>query len=419
MIELRATSLGSQLHRRLVPNVFRLTNDGQSDSKGHLLVPSRSDYLREVRLRSVQKNYEDDSGEWVVAPNSMSYLKAGDVIAISSDGRVINSLWRGNGTTNSLLLTERCDNLCLMCSQPPRERKDDWLIAEAFDVISLMPKDAEEIGLTGGEPTIYGHRFIELLNHISRELPETAVHILSNGRRFADPAFAEQYAGVSSERTMIGIPIYGAEASLHDYVVQSKNAFDETINGVLNLAERKQSIEIRIVLHRLTAPRIVEIAEFIARNLTFVDQVAFMGLEMMGLARKNIEQLWIEPEEYAESLAEAVQLIDAHGVKALVYNHQLCLLHQDIWPFAVKSISDWKNEYDEVCSGCDVLEECGGFFHSAKYGSSDLIRPIYKDGSPKKARDPSLIRPSHDVRWQRRRIPLKVVQSSDVFESGD
>ena len=29
---------------------------------------------------------------------------------------------------NSVLLTERCDHYCLMCSQPPKERDDDWLL---------------------------------------------------------------------------------------------------------------------------------------------------------------------------------------------------------------------------------------------------------------------------------------------------
>ena len=47
-------------------------------------------------------------------------------------------------------------------------------------------------------------------------------------------------------------------------------------------------IEIRVVLHKQTAPAPAEIAEFIARNLPFVEQVALMGLEMIGFARANI-----------------------------------------------------------------------------------------------------------------------------------
>jgi len=34
---------------------------------------------------------------------------------------------------------------------------------------------------------------------------------------------------------LIGIPIYSDDPVRHDYVVQSKGAFDETIQGILNL----------------------------------------------------------------------------------------------------------------------------------------------------------------------------------------
>ena len=33
----------------------------------------------------------------------------------------------------------------------------------------------------------------------------------------------------------------------------------------------------------------------------------------------------------------------------MIYNHQLCLIDRGLWPFAVKSISDWKNEYHPEC----------------------------------------------------------------------
>ncbi len=60
----------------------------------------------------------------------------------------------------------------------------------------------------------------------------------------------------------------------------------------------------------------------------------------------------------------------------MLYNHQLCLIDRDLWPFAVKSISDWKNEYHPECLNCAVLDRCGGFFFSAKYKLSDHIKAL-------------------------------------------
>ena len=199
------------------------------------------------------------------------------------------------------------------------------------------------------------------------------MHVLSNGRRFNNPEFASAWAGLDNPRMMVGIPIYGCEPTLHDYVVQAEGAFDETVRGILNLGALGQPVEIRVVIHRQTAPHLVEIAEFIARNMPFVDQVALMGLEMIGFARANVDDVWIDPVEYADRLTEAVHLLDRRGIHTLIYNHQLCLIDEEVWPWAVKSISDWKNEYHPECDKCSVREQCGGFFFSAKYRMSSHI----------------------------------------------
>ncbi len=60
----------------------------------------------------------------------------------------------------------------------------------------------------------------------------------------------------------------------------------------------------------------------------------------------------------------------------MIYNHQLCLLNRELWPFAVRSISDWKNRAHPECLRCGVRESCGGFFFSAKYRTSEHIQAI-------------------------------------------
>jgi His-Xaa-Ser system radical SAM maturase HxsC len=176
---------------------------------------------------------------------------------------------------------------------------------------------------------------------------------------------------------MLGIPVYSSDASRHDYVVQATGAFDETIRGILNLKKLKQRVELRVVIHKQTYEGLVDLAEYIARNLLFVDQVALMGLEMMGFTRANIDSLWIDPIEYKDQLSKAVKLLHSYGLKVFVYNHQLCLVNDDIKPFYVKSISDWKNEYAAECEGCASKNECGGFFSSGiKYRYSLNIKPF-------------------------------------------
>ena len=314
-----------------------------------------------------------------VLPKSARYLADGDVIRISPLAKEYRVVFRRSSEHNSILLTQRCNHYCLMCSQPPRDANDDWLIAEAEQLIQLISTDASDLIFTGGEPTLYGDRLIGLLQLCERLLPRTAIHLLSNGRRFSDRSYAEAYARVKHHDLMIGIPLYSDDPNRHNYVVQADSAFDETITGILNLKRLHQRVEIRVVLHAQTIGRLPQLAEFIARNLLFVDQVALMGLEITGFGRSNLKMLWIDPYHYREALEEAVKILFAYHVPVRVYNHQLCIVTPFVRQFCVKSISDWKNEYLPQCSECELRNECGGFFSSqAKYQHSDHIEPIYE-----------------------------------------
>ncbi|MNQ91323.1 Radical SAM superfamily protein [compost metagenome] len=244
-------------------------------------------------------------------------------------------------------------------------------------MIPLIPKDTRELGFTGGEPTTNRERFLKIIRLTKSYLPRTAIHILSNGRSFKDPAFAEKYAQIELPDAMIGIPVYSDDPMLHDYIVQAQGAFDETIQGILNLKRLGQKVEIRVVIHKLSVQRLTELCEFIARNLLFVDHVALMGLEMMGFTRANLDELWIDPIEYKDTLSKSVGILAKYGMNISVYNHQLCLVNPDIQPYYRKSISDWKNEYAPECQSCTKQRECGGFFASGvKFGYSKHLVPF-------------------------------------------
>lgn len=381
MITLSGRTSHAQLAKPLNRGVWLLADDQtsttQRQARAYLVYDEREDQLPDYELY-LTRNGRTLGGDrnFIQLPESFDYLHAGDVLRLSPKGERVHVVWRSDSLQNSILLTERCDHYCLMCSQPPRDVDDDQLLEDAFELVRLLPPTTREIGFTGGEPTLYGDRLVKLLRLCRNLIPEAAVHVLSNGRRFSNPDFARAWADIDNPNMMVGIPIYGAEPALHDYVVQSQGAFNTTVAGILNLAQLQQRIEIRVVVHKQTAPHLPEIAEFISRNLPFVDQVALMGLEMIGFARANLAEVWIDPFDYQAELAEAVATLDRKGITAMIYNHPLCLIPRELWPYAVRSISDWKNEYHPECLRCSVAHDCGGFFFSAKHRHSDHIQAI-------------------------------------------
>ena len=315
--------------------------------------------------------------DYSILPNDYNYIGDDDIIRLSADRQSIRVLFRASSPNNSILLTEQCNNYCLMCSQPPKTADDSWILDEIESLIPLIPKETRELGFTGGEPTTNKERFLKIIRLTKSYLPRTAIHILSNGRSFKDLAFAKRYAAIGMSDAMIGIPVYSDDPTLHDYIVQAQGAFDETIQGILNLKRLGQRVEIRVVIHKLSVQRLPELCEFIARNLLFVDQVALMGLEMMGFTRANLDELWIDPIDYKDTLSKSVAILAKYGMNVSVYNHQLCLVNPDILPYYRKSISDWKNEFAPECQGCKKQRECGGFFASGiKFGYSKQLSPF-------------------------------------------
>ena len=80
---------------------------------------------------------------------------------------------------------------------------------------------------------------------------------------------------------MVGIPIYSAVDAVHDYLVQARGAFDETVLGILRLKDKGQRVEVRVVLHAATASGLRETCTSLARILPFVEVLRRRGLELV------------------------------------------------------------------------------------------------------------------------------------------
>lgn len=313
-------------------------------------------------------------GPQLLNPNDSTIVQPGDVVVVTPDSRVVRVLYRRGSNSNLLFMTDRCNSLCLMCSQPPKDVDDLWHVEENLRLIDLMDPGEEQIGISGGEPTLYREGLLEIIAKAKSVIPEKSLHLLSNGRLQSDPSWISDLKAVAHPQLTWGIPLYADNPDDHDHVVQAPGAFSETLKGIYNLARANQRIEVRVVLSKLTAPRLPELAYFIFRNMPFVQHVALMGIENMGLAKKNYADLWIDPLDYQDELSQAAHFLDIRGLPVSVYNLPLCVLDPSLSPFYRQSISDWKNLFIEACHGCAAVTQCAGFFksHSSRWQSRGI-----------------------------------------------
>jgi His-Xaa-Ser system radical SAM maturase HxsC len=315
-------------------------------------------------------------GRVISVPSQFEYLSDGDIVGIRHGSRRFRTLFRRNSKHNSFLVTERCNNYCLMCSQPPKDIDDHWILDEIRESLPLVDPSTCSLTFTGGEPLTDWRDFVTVLAQCRDQLPQTALQVLTNGRAFSHSEIVDAWRGVKHPDLIAAIPVYSAVDHVHDHVVQAKGAFDEAILGILKLKDRGQRVEIRVVLQALTAPMISETCRWIARNLPFVDHVALMGLENTGFAIANDALLWIDPMDYRDGLAEGVDRLIAAGVNVSVYNLPRCVLGRSVWPYAVQSISDWKNGYVEECGRCIEQDRCSGLFTSGRPRLSRGIKAV-------------------------------------------
>lgn len=254
-----------------------------------------------------------------------------------------------------------------MCCQPPLDNDDiEELFKRNIAIINRSPKEIPVVGISGGEPTLLGQRLIELIRHIRDTLPGSDIHILSNGRLFKDIDYARQVAEAGDGKLFVGVPLHSDYYLDHDIIAGAKEAFNEAIAGLFNLAAFGAMIELRIVINKLNYMRLPQMADFIHKNLPFVAWCALMAMEHIGHAVSNEKNVWIEPIDYAQKLEQAVLMLSQWKRDIAIYNIPLCLLPNSLHSFASKSISDWKNKYLPECNNCSKKSDCCGLFSTSR-----------------------------------------------------
>lgn len=105
-----------------------------------------------------------------------------DICIVFPQKKILLRLIRENSNSNTILLTEQCDQACIMCSQPPKNKIYDHyeLYRQAF---SMAPKGIV-IGISGGEPTLEKHKLLPFLIDVLEQRKDLKFHILTNCQHF-------------------------------------------------------------------------------------------------------------------------------------------------------------------------------------------------------------------------------------------
>ena len=245
--------------------------------------------------------------------SELAHLSSGDIITYPTGRPAGHRAVEEHRRHNSLLLTEQCDNYCLMCSQPPKDRDDSWLFDRAKRIISLLPETRTSLGLTGGEPTLHADGSSTCWSTAGGS-PGLSMHLLSNGRRFADlllpadtppSALPTSWSVSRSTRPSLACTISSSRPR-----ALSMRPSTASLTWPRSARHRAQG-------RRPAAYRSRTCAAWRSSSpgtCPSLTQVALMGLEMTGLARPNSALVWVDPADYQHELAEAVDVLATAGI---------------------------------------------------------------------------------------------------------
>lgn len=335
------------------PLVVRLRNGNAPDSY--------SDEGRDAVLLS----WEDGVAEYDAGGISLAVrvddpdMVDGDILLIPPQGRTAHRLIRARSDHNTLLVTERCDQLCVMCSQPPKTQHFD-LFDSFFEACRIAPY-GQYIGISGGEPLLLKERLFDFLTSLSVLRPDLRFHVLTNGQHFAESDM-ELVEALGPERVLWGIPLYSACSTDHDRIVGKNGAHDILVDNLARLTRAGASIELRTVVMRSNVNALPELAQFITSRLPTLQVWAIMQMERIGYGRLNWESEFCDTSLDFTPVGMALDISTARGLPVSLYNFPLCTVPL-IWrDHAMASISDWKQKYIATCNTCTKQSLCSGFF---------------------------------------------------------
>lgn len=279
-----------------------------------------------------------------------------------------------------IAIWNKCNNKCLMCSNPPNYGKwGDYGFDALASRIKKISRTEKEIYLTGGEPTLHPD-FFALLNLLRKRCPNARIVLDTNGRMFYYKDFFKKCLNYGNLEFQISL--CGHAATLHDKITGAKGSFEQSVGGIKNLllsGIKGKEIEIRVVIHKLTLESLEKIYNFIGKNFPQIERLIFIFMEFEGAAGENRKIVGITYAKARPYLEKFFRKIENPHFKIRFYHFPLCVLPFGFWPYLWRTLPEKEIAFLPSCSDCFYKKHCLGIHKDyLKYIGEREFRPIRK-----------------------------------------
>ena len=274
-------------------------------------------------------------------------------------------------------ITPVCNNRCLMCCSPINQQT----MTEHPSLEGYIKKEVDKLGemneiyFTGGEPTSHPDIF-RIIEYIKTKNQKARINIVTNGRMFFYEKISRKFAKIGINK--IVTEIHGPDAKLHDAVTRTPGSFKQTTEGIKNLINLGQNIELRIVVHKMNYQQLPETAQYISDKLCGVNKIIIFPFNIISHGLKNRNKLQIKFSDISPYFEKAVDILRSSNMNVELYHTPFCVIDKKYWNF-VKDITaeDYKIASVEECERCLMRKKCPLIWKSyVKYNGKEEFSAI-------------------------------------------
>ncbi|MFH1915762.1 MAG: radical SAM protein [Nanoarchaeota archaeon] len=270
-----------------------------------------------------------------------------------------------------------CNNKCVSCAKKPDEKGILSLEDIMQKLAHIKPVEDDFIEISGGEPTIRKD-IIEICDLITSSYKSKLI-LLSHGRTFKDPAFAERIKDAGVSRVMT--TFYSPYEQGHEAVTGVMGSYQESIDGLHNLERLGMPISVKTIILKQNYRDLPAFVNF-AYDTFPTAWVSLHGLIIRGRAEEHKDEVTPRYSEIKPYVEQALDIAIEREKNLGVFILPTCTIDPYYWQYLSVNWRDMTKtmiyispeitvegnldvEQPAYCEGCLMSDNCSWAWESA------------------------------------------------------
>lgn len=287
------------------------------------------------------------------------------------------------GARNAYLaLGYACNEKCRCCPLVNKYDREHLIPLERLlqEADRMCEYGVTDVTLSGGEPTLHPGLF-QLISYFHRK--GISVHILSNGERFHDRAFADAFLALADGGGLtVTTTFHSWDAAEHEYQNATPGSFRRSLEGLRYLDEQGLWISVKHCITANNYRQLPAYLRFVLDNFSDRAEIQLWGIDLYGLTPEQARENFVDFRLIRPYIQEAVDVFEQSGRPArqtlTINNLPLCMCDCYYWRYFTAPESDAYIDHNKEggaleansgpvsvhCGHCPFRGECAGAYFS-------------------------------------------------------